>query len=96
MIGKEEIIRFSKSMKIRPNILEKDYVLGWILRAVSHQPILAQTWTFKGGTCLKKCYFEQYRFSEDLDFTLNPEFELTQSHASSKRALFASLRREWN
>lgn len=25
---------------------------------------------FKGGTCLKKCYFETYRFSEDLDFTV--------------------------
>src|SRR5439155_318646 len=22
------------------------------------------------GTCLKKCYFETYRFSEDLDFTV--------------------------
>lgn len=31
---------------------------------------LADTWIFKGGTCLKKCYFETYRFSEDLDFTL--------------------------
>ncbi|MEI7833827.1 MAG: nucleotidyl transferase AbiEii/AbiGii toxin family protein, partial [bacterium] len=29
-----------------------------------------QTWVFKGGTCLKKCYFETYRFSEDLDFTI--------------------------
>jgi len=28
------------------------------------------SWAFKGGTCLKKCYFETYRFSEDLDFTL--------------------------
>jgi len=26
---------------------------------------------FKGGTCLRKCYFGDYRFSEDLDFTLN-------------------------
>jgi hypothetical protein len=25
---------------------------------------------FKGGTCLKKVFFETYRFSEDLDFTL--------------------------
>lgn len=25
---------------------------------------------FKGGTCLKKCFFETYRFSEDLDFTV--------------------------
>lgn len=24
---------------------------------------------FKGGTCLRKCYFRDYRFSEDLDFT---------------------------
>ena len=28
---------------------------------------------FKGGTCLKKCYFETYRFSEDLDFTITEE-----------------------
>jgi len=29
-----------------------------------------QKFVFKGGTCLKKCYFNDYRFSEDLDFTL--------------------------
>lgn len=28
---------------------------------------------FKGGTALKKCYFGDYRFSEDLDFTLIEE-----------------------
>lgn len=27
---------------------------------------------FKGGTALKKCYFGNYRFSEDLDFTALP------------------------
>lgn len=31
---------------------------------------LADSWVFKGGSCLKKCFFETYRFSEDLDFTL--------------------------
>ena len=31
---------------------------------------LADTWIFKGGTCLRKCYYETYRFSEDLDFTV--------------------------
>jgi len=25
---------------------------------------------FKGGTALRRCYFDNYRFSEDLDFTL--------------------------
>ena len=34
------------------------------------------SWVFKGGTCLKKCYFETYRFSEDLDFTLRDESHL--------------------
>jgi predicted nucleotidyltransferase component of viral defense system len=35
---------------------------------------------FKGGTALKKCYFADYRFSEDLDFTLSDEvpFETIQ------------------
>ena len=26
--------------------------------------------SFKNGTCLRKCYYETYRFSEDLDFTV--------------------------
>jgi len=37
---------------------------------------LTDSWIFKGGTCLKKCYFETYRFSEDLDFTLRDERHL--------------------
>jgi hypothetical protein len=28
---------------------------------------------FKGGAALKKCFFADYRFSEDLDFTLTRE-----------------------
>ena len=30
---------------------------------------LRDTLVFKGGTALKKCYFGEYRFSEDLDFS---------------------------
>ncbi|MFQ5670993.1 MAG: nucleotidyl transferase AbiEii/AbiGii toxin family protein [Acidobacteriota bacterium] len=30
---------------------------------------LRETLVFKGGTALKKCYFGDYRFSEDLDFS---------------------------
>nr|WP_240980119.1 nucleotidyl transferase AbiEii/AbiGii toxin family protein [Ramlibacter agri] len=39
-------------------------------------PELVDSWVFKGGTCLKKCFFETYRFSEDLDFTLREEAHL--------------------
>jgi predicted nucleotidyltransferase component of viral defense system len=32
-------------------------------------PLLKDNLAFKGGTALKKCYFGEYRFSEDLDFS---------------------------
>jgi predicted nucleotidyltransferase component of viral defense system len=61
---------FSREFGLSANIVEKDYVLGWLLAGISNHGELSQSWVFKGGTCLKKCYFETYRFSEDLDFTL--------------------------
>lgn len=74
MIGRQEIIEFSREFGLRVDIVEKDYVLGWLLAGISSHKDLASNWIFKGGTCLKKCFFETYRFSEDLDFTLlNPE-----------------------
>jgi len=50
-------------------ILERDYLLSWILAGITHVESLRDTLVFKGGTALKKCYFGQYRFSEDLDFS---------------------------
>lgn len=47
-------------------------MLGWVLWGIGSDPTLGKTWAFKGGTCLKKCYFETFRFSEDLDFTVLP------------------------
>jgi predicted nucleotidyltransferase component of viral defense system len=70
MIDKQEIIKFSKTWKLQASTVEKDYVLGWILIAIQSHPSASNTWVFKGGTCLKKCHFNLYRFSEDLDFTL--------------------------
>ncbi len=70
MIEKQEIIKLSQLWKLSPFTIEKDYVLGWILIAIQSHPATSHTWIFKGGTCLKKCHFNLYRFSEDLDFTL--------------------------
>jgi predicted nucleotidyltransferase component of viral defense system len=56
--------------ELNPHVVEKDYVLGWILWGIYGKESLSNNWVFKGGTCLKKCFFETYRFSEDLDFTL--------------------------
>ena len=61
---------FSREFGLSPQVIEKDYTLGWLLAGIAANPEIGQSWVFKGGTCLKKCYFETYRFSEDLDFTL--------------------------
>ncbi len=78
MISKQEIMDFARELSLDPNIVEKDYVLGWLLAGISSHPDLKSRWIFKGGTCLKKCFFETYRFSEDLDFTLVDLKHLTQ------------------
>ena len=70
MIDRGELLAVATDLSLAPEVVEKDYVLGWLLAAIYAHPQLAAAWVFKGGTCLKKCYFETYRFSEDLDFTL--------------------------
>ena len=50
-------------------VLERDYLLSWILAGIRQVNSLSSTLAFKGGTSLKKCYFGEYRFSEDLDFS---------------------------
>ena len=69
MIPKAQILQFAGTYELQATTVQKDYVLGWILRAFSSHPELSK-WVFKGGTCLKKCFFETSRFSEDLDFTI--------------------------
>lgn len=49
--------------------IEKDYALSYLLVGVASQPALESALVFKGGTALKKLFFGDYRFSEDLDFS---------------------------
>ena len=78
MISRQDILDFSREYGLRPAIVEKDYVLGWILAGIFANIELSRKWIFKGGTCLKKCFFETYRFSEDLDFTLTDPAHLNE------------------
>jgi predicted nucleotidyltransferase component of viral defense system len=71
MIPKAELLAVAAEAGLLPATVEKDYVLGWTLYGIAGHPELSR-WIFKGGTCLKKCYFDTYRFSEDLDFTISP------------------------
>ncbi len=69
--------------RIPETVLERDYCLSWFLVGLSRSP-LQDRLAFKGGTALKKCYFADYRFSEDLDFTLIKEtsWEEIERHLS--------------
>ena len=78
MIDRREIIEAASTLGLNPHIVEKDLVLGWVLAGIYQHEALAPHWIFKGGTCLKKCFFETYRFSEDLDFTLTEESHIDE------------------
>ena len=70
MIAARELFDLRAEWSLDIGVIEKDYVLGWLLAGIANHPDLAGTWVFKGGTCLRKCFYETYRFSEDLDFTV--------------------------
>lgn len=69
MIPKREVEVTAGEWQLRQDVVEKDYVLGRLLAGIA-QHAVTRSWAFKGGTCLRKCWFETYRFSEDLDFTV--------------------------
>jgi predicted nucleotidyltransferase component of viral defense system len=49
--------------------VERDYVLAHALAAISEHDRQAQL-VFKGGTALRLCHLDDYRYSADLDFSL--------------------------
>jgi predicted nucleotidyltransferase component of viral defense system len=83
MIPKPEIMALAAELQLQANVVEKDYALGWLLAGIAAHPLIGPRWVFKGGTCLKKCYFETYRFSEDLDFTLQDTDHLDEDFLAS-------------
>jgi hypothetical protein len=70
VIPRRELDELRAEWSLDIAVIEKDYILGWLLAGIAQHPELAATWIFKGGTCLRKCYYETFRFSEDLDFTV--------------------------
>ena len=74
MIPQREIKRIVREQSIPYQIVEKDYAIGWVLWGIAAIGTLKQGLVFRGGTALRKCYFRQYRFSQDLDFTCRREF----------------------
>jgi predicted nucleotidyltransferase component of viral defense system len=63
MIPPNEIRTKAREYQVPLTVIERDYAQNWLL---VYLPEMA----FKGGTSIRKIYIENYRFSDDLDFTL--------------------------
>jgi predicted nucleotidyltransferase component of viral defense system len=71
LIDRRELLEKARQRNLTLGMIEKDYVLGWLLFSISGINDL----TFKGGTALSKIYFPRiWRLSEDLDFVYLKDF----------------------
>lgn len=72
MISLREVQRLAFETRMPEQAIERDYVLTWVLSEIARHPMLGAQAILKGGTAIKKLYFSEWRYSEDLDFTLQP------------------------
>ena len=82
MINYQKIRSIAADKGIMDIVIEKDYILDWILWGISQDDYLKNNLVFKGGTALHKIYFTDWRFSEDLDFTALYSIDLDKLKAS--------------
>ncbi len=65
MIPIVEMKEAARAFGVPPSTIERDYAQNWLLAHLSALPM-----ALKGGTGIRKVFIENYRFSDDLDFTL--------------------------
>jgi predicted nucleotidyltransferase component of viral defense system len=78
MIKKEEIDEKSIELSVNTSDIQRDYVFGWLLSGIHHSSdLMRDNLVLKGGNCFRKGYFENTRYSNDLDFSahqdINPD-----------------------
>jgi len=65
MITRREIREKAREFGVPVSTIERDYAQNWLLK-----PLSSVNMVLKGGTGIRKAYIGDYRFSDDLDFTL--------------------------
>ncbi|MFH0817896.1 MAG: nucleotidyl transferase AbiEii/AbiGii toxin family protein [Candidatus Micrarchaeota archaeon] len=68
-MNRGELVRAAAKEGVPLGTVEKDYVLSIALKAIAESKLL-KFLVFKGGTAIRKIYFREARFSEDLDFSV--------------------------
>ncbi|MDP2194164.1 MAG: nucleotidyl transferase AbiEii/AbiGii toxin family protein [Alphaproteobacteria bacterium] len=82
MLLKTRLQNYKNKFGAKWEIIEQDYALSLILYGIAHIPDLRENLVFKGGTCLRKCYFGDYRFSQDIDLSVIDHHEYLKNKTS--------------
>ncbi|HEV3192776.1 MAG TPA: nucleotidyl transferase AbiEii/AbiGii toxin family protein, partial [Polyangiaceae bacterium] len=78
MIGREEINSVARDLQVNAADVERDYVFGWLLANLFGQSRLRDRLVLRGGNALRKGYFANTRYSDDLDFATSGGISLNE------------------
>lgn len=92
MIHQNVIKRRADQDGLSAPTVERDYVLAHSLAAIADHDREGRL-IFKGGTSLRLCHFEDYRYSADLDFSLIGGFDVESALSLIADALAACRER---
>ena len=95
MITNNELSKKARQKNIPFGTIEKDYFLTMLLEGISQNDRLKQNFIFKGGTALRKAYFKNYRYSEDIDFTLIKHLDKKEIEIEMKK-VFGCMKKKHN
>ena len=82
MINSDEVHEKADEIDIHHVNVERDYIFGWLLKAIYENSYLGGLLVFKGGNCLRKAFYPETRFSSDLDFSVSGIVDQLQLLAS--------------
>ena len=96
MIRQNIVNLYAHGSKVDLMVAEKDVLLTYVLKMLENKRYFDLV--FKGGTCLRKCYFGRItRFSEDLDFQATPSREIKKKLLEMfERKEFSDIRFSYN
>ena len=75
----------------RADLIEKDLILHQVLFDLSKNKFFRDSFAFKGGTCLAKCYLDYFRFSEDIDFTWKKQSDFDDKSQHETRRYLSTV-----
>lgn len=74
MISYSQLVKIASHLKLPEETIENDYFIELLLFYITKEK-KSKDLIFRGGTALKKIYFPDYRFSEDLDFLITNDIK---------------------